>query len=302
MNPIRKLKSAGSMVIEAGSKWFSRDPFRNSTVIAYYTIFSLPGLLVILVNMVGYFWGEQFIADLITEQTRDTIGRDSARVIQVIMNNVQDEDKTRVASWMGFATLLFGATGLFYQIQQSLNMIWEVEVRPGGQFLKFLKDRIFSFGLILTVGFLLLVSLILSTFLGSVSDWVSQHFSESLAVLFSVLDIVLSLTVITVLFAAIFKILPDAEISWRDVWVGAVVTAVLFVVAKFVLGFYFGHSRPGLAYGTAGSIVLILLWVSYTTMVLLFGAEFTKVYAERRGRRIPPSEIAVAAPEKDEEV
>ncbi len=286
--------------MEAGKKWISRDPFRNSTVIAYYTIFSLPGLLVILVNMVGYFWGEQFIADLITEQTRDTIGKDSARAIQAIMVNVQDEEKSRIASWMGFGSLLFGATGLFYQIQQSLNMVWEVEAKPGGQFLKFLKDRIFSFGLILTVGFLLLVSLILSTFLGSVSDWVGRHFSESLAVLFGVLDIVLSLTVITVLFAAIFKILPDAEIKWRDVWVGAVFTAVLFVVAKFLLGFYFGHSRPGLAYGTAGSIVLILLWVSYTTMVLLFGAEFTKVYAERRGRRIRPSDIAVAAPEKGE--
>ena len=161
-------------------------------------------------------------------------------------------------------------------------------------------DRAFSFGLILVVGFLLLVSLVLSAILTILSNWVAFYFSETFNILFRILDISLSLCVITLLFAAIFKFLPDAKVPWRDVWIGAFVTAVLFVTAKFALGFYFGHSNPASAYGAAGTIILIMLWVSYAGLIILFGAEFTRIYADRRGERVKPLDFAVSTYDKHE--
>lgn len=293
MKVISTIRVAAALLGKTARKWFTRDPFRSSTVIAYYTIFSLPGLLVIIVNTVGYIWGEDQIVSRISQQAQQMIGVESARALETIMRNTDDRGSMTLSSILGFCTLVFGATGVFYQMQKSLNLVWDVKAKPEKAFLKFLHDRLFSLGLVLTVGFLLLVSLVLSALLGVLSEWVNTHFSDSLAFLFKVLDIAVSLGIITVLFAAIFKILPDAEVLWRDVWVGAAATSALFVIAKFIIGFYFGRSEPGLAYGAAGSIVLILLWVSYSTMVVLFGAEFTRVYAEHRGRSIKPSSIAV---------
>lgn len=301
MNIIRAGKVAARLLGTAARKWFGRDPFRSSTVVAYYTIFSLPGLLVIIINTAGAVWGEAAIAKRISDQANELIGSDSARAIETIMRNANDSDQLTISSILGFCTLIFGATGVFYQLQKSLNLVWDVKAKPEKQFMKFLHDRIFSLGLILTVGFLLLVSLVLSALLGVLSEWVRTHFHESLTTLFSLLDIATSLVIITVLFAAIFKILPDAEVRWSDVWVGAVVTSALFVVAKFIIGYYFGQSEPGLAYGAAGSIVLILLWVSYSTMVLLFGAEFTRVYAEYKGHNIEPTEIAVSTSDENDQ-
>ncbi|MDF3014126.1 MAG: YihY/virulence factor BrkB family protein, partial [Cellvibrio sp.] len=192
------------------------------------------------------------------------------------------------------ATLIFGATGVFYQLQQTLNMIWEVKPEPTRKILKMVLDRIFSFGLILAVGFLLLVSLVLSTLLSILSSWVAYYFSEMFNIVFRILDFSLSLGVVTFLFAAIFKFLPDAKVPWRDVWVGAFVTALLFVLAKFALGFYFGHSTPASAYGAAGTVILIMLWVSYAGLIVLFGAEFTRIYADRRGARVKPLDFAVS--------
>jgi membrane protein len=170
-----------------------------------------------------------------------------------------------------------------------LNKIWEVKPKEKTKqmILELIKDRLFSFGLILAVGFLLLVSLVISTAIGAVSEWVSHRFSESLAVVFSVLDILVSIGVITLLFAAIYKFLPDVKITWRDVWPGALLTSILFVIAKFLLGLYLGKSDPGSTYGAAGSIILIMLWVSYAGVILLFGAEFTRVYIRSKSDRQP---------------
>ena len=195
---------------------------------------------------------------------------------------------------LSVATLIFGATGVFYQLQQILNKIWEVKPKPKQMILKLIKDRVFSFGLILAVGFLLLVSLVLSAALTALSDWVESHVSEAFLVVFKFADIIISVGVITVLFAAMFKFLPDAKIKWRDVWHGAIMTSVLFVIAKFLLGLYFGHSDPGSTYGAAGSIILIMLWVNYAGLILLFGAEFTQVYAAAHGRKIVPTAGAVS--------
>lgn len=279
---------------ETFSKWFDRDPFRNSTVIAYYTIFSMPGLLVIIINTAGYFFEEEAVANEISHQIRALVGSKAASDVEAIIANASQSKGFTLSSVISFGTLLFGATGVFYQLQQTLNLMWEVKPEPKRKFLKLVMDRLFSFGLILVVGFLLLVSLVLSTALSMLGNWVVVYFSESLNILFRIMDLTISLGVITLLFAAIYKFLPDVEIEWRDVWIGALVTALLFVLAKFALGLYFAYSDPGSTYGAAGSIILIMLWVSYAGMILFFGAEFTRVYADRRGHHIKPSEFAVS--------
>lgn len=268
------------------------DPFNKSIVIAYYSILSLPGLLVIIINIAGYFFGEDAVTGELTRQIDDVIGGNTAADLENIVARASVSGKTTISSVLGVATLIFGATGVFYNLQQIFNTIWEVRPKPKGKILKLIKDRVFSFGLILVIGFLLLVSLVLSAVLSAISTWVASNIADGLEIIFKVLDIIVSLGVITILFAALFKFLPDAEVRWRSVWVGAVITSLLFVIAKFLLGLYFGKSEPGSTYGAAGSIVLIMLWVSYAGIILLFGGMFTRIYAAERGHITAPSKHA----------
>jgi membrane protein len=289
-----RLKNFWTLMKATYREWSEREPFSNSIIIAYYTIFSLPGLLVIIINLAGYFFGHEAVTNQISNQISGAVGADTAKSIQEIISNANKSEGTTLSTILSVATLLFGATGVFYQLQQILNKMWEVKPKPKQKILKLVKDRVFSFGLILAIGFLLLVSLVLSAALTAVSDWFSNYISDGMNILFKALDIIVSLGVITVLFASIYKFLPDAKIRWRDVWVGAILTAVLFVIAKFALGVYFGKSNPGSTYGAAGSIILIMLWVSYAGLILLFGAEFTKVYADSYGEKIQPTKGAVS--------
>lgn len=290
---INKAKSYGRMFKTTFKQWNEREPFNNSIIIAYYTIFSLPGLLVILINIAGYFFGAEAVTKQLSGQIGGLVGGDTAKSVQDMIANAQETGGTTLSTILSVATLLFGATGVFYQLQQMLNKIWEVKPKPKeSAILKLIKDRVFSFGLILVVGFLLLVSLVLSAALSALSGWVETHISEAFLVVFKALDILVSIGVVTVLFAAIFKFLPDAEIKWRDVWHGAIMTSILFVIAKFLLGLYFGNSDPGSTYGAAGSVILIMLWVNYAGLILLFGAEFTQVYARAHGRNIKPTKGA----------
>lgn len=291
---ITLLKNFGIMLKETFKQWNEREPFANSVVIAYYTIFSLPGLMVIIINVAGYFYDKGEITSQLTGQIQGLIGGDTASDVEAIIGKASESKGNTLATILGIATLIFGATGVFYQMQQILNKMWEVKPKPKQMILKVIRDRVFSFGLILAVGFLLLVSLALSAGLSAFSDWVAVHLSDSLNILFKLADITISLAIITVLFAAIYKFLPDAQIRWRDVWPGAILTAILFTVAKFALGLYFGKSDPGSTYGAAGSIILIMLWVSYAGLILLFGAEFTQIYAKRYGKEIKPTEGAVS--------
>lgn len=296
----QKIREWFSIFGDTFFKWLEREPFRNSAVISFYTIFSLPGLLVIIINLAGYFYGQAAITRRISAEIESMIGGNTARDIEAIIANASVNQDFTFASMIGIATLVFGATGVFYQLQQTLNSIWEVRpdiVRTDKKILKMVLDRISSFGLILAVGFLLLVSLVLSALLTVFSDWVEFYFSEAFNILFRLIDVSLSLCVITFLFAAIFKFLPDVVVPWRDVWTGAFVTAILFVLAKYALGIYFGHSNPASAYGAAGTIILIMLWVSYVGLIVLFGAEFTRIYADHRGTKAKPVEFAVSISE-----
>jgi membrane protein len=298
MKILNRARKFGNLLLETFKQWNAREPFSNSIIIAYYTIFSLPGLLVIIINIAGYFFDKKEVTSHITSQIQSMIGGDTAKDIESIIANASQGKDTLISSIIAVATLLFGATGVFYQLQQMLNKIWEVKpkAKEKEKILQLIKDRIFSFGLILIVGFLMLVSLALSAALSVFSTWVTIHLSESLDILFKVVDIVISVGVITILFALIYKFLPDAKIEWTNVWKGALLTAILFVITKFALGLYFGKSDPGSTYGAAGTIILIMLWVSYVGLILLYGAEFTKVYSVQRGKKIKPTAVAVSAP------
>jgi membrane protein len=204
------------------------------------------------------------------------------------------------AATIGIATMLIGATAVFTQLQKSLNNIWEVEVKTKKKGIwRYTKTRLFSFGLIVSIAFLLLISLVLSSLISAFSSWIQQFWSESVLVFFKVFNAIFSFGIITILFAMMFKILPDAKVKWQAVWIGAVVTSLLFVIGKTALGLYFGKANPGSGYGAAGSIILILLWTSYSSMIVFFGAEFTKVFSDHFYGVAPPSEIAIKQPDRD---
>lgn len=274
-------------------KWYDRDPFREGAIIAYYAIFSLPGLLVLVITLAGYFFGSEAVSGQLNKQISDAIGTDSAAMVETMVKSSMTSDDSIWATILGIGTIIFGATGVFAQFQKSINNIWEVEASTSksGIWL-FLKSRLFSFGLIVTLAFLLLISLVLSSMLSAFSNWIANSFSESLVVVFVVFDAVLSLGIVTVLFAMMFRILPDAKIKWKSVWIGAFITAILFAIGKWALGLYFGTANPASGYGAAGTIILILLWASYSSMIVFFGAEFTKVYSDNRYGKADPADHA----------
>ena len=290
-----KINDLGSVFKKAFNEWLDKDPFRQSAVIAYYAIFSLPGLLVLIISIAGYFFGKDPVNQNILAQVSSTMGAATAEQIGQVLTKVSEAKSTVWGSIIGIVILLLGATGVFVELQKSLNLIWQVKaVVPQKKILSLLRARLFSFGLILAIAFLLLISLVLSTALASVSEWLKGDSSEFMGIIFNWLNFLFSLAVIAVLFALIFKILPDAKIEWKHVWLGSGVTALLFSIGKTALAFYFGTAEPGSDYGAAGSIILIMLWVSYSSMILFFGAEFTAAYANRFSGKVPPTEMAVA--------
>ncbi len=292
-----KLGKTPAVLKTAFVKWWSKDPFKESSVIAYSAIFSLPGLLVLVVTLAGYFFGHELVTNHIHSTISSVIGVDTAdQIQQMIIFSMKSKDSL-LASIIGVITILLGATGVFVQLQKSLNIIWEVEakVKKSG-ILQMLKLRLFSFGLILTIAFLLLISLVLSSFLAATGDWIMKNWSITMIWLFKISNFILTLAFITVLFAAMFQILPDAEIKWKYVWVGAFITTLLFMLGKYLLGLYFGTAEPGSGYGTAGSVILIMLWTSYSSMIFFFGAEFTKAYSLQYFGKVPANDVAVKKP------
>lgn len=292
-----KLKKTGIVLKTAFSKWWSRDPFKESSVIAYTAIFSLPGLLVVIVTLSAYFFGPELVTNHIHRNITSMMGAETADQIQeMILFSMRSKDSFW-ATLLGLATMLIGATGVFVQLQKSLNIIWEVEARPNKSGIwKLIKLRLFSFGLILSIAFVLLISLVITSFLAAAGDWMKMHWSGSFIWAFNVINILGTLLFISGLFAAMFKILPDAEIKWKFVWLGSFLTTILFMLGKTLLGLYFGKVAPGSGYGTAGSIILILLWTSYSSMIFFYGAEFTKAYSIQYYGAVPANEVAVKKP------
>ncbi|HLV69729.1 MAG TPA: YihY/virulence factor BrkB family protein [Xanthomarina sp.] len=284
-----KIQDLPSLIVDTYKAWDASNPFRLSAVVAYYAVLSLPGLLVIIINLVGSVWGVEIVQGKLTDEISSALGHDAAESIQTMMIETQNENKSTMATILGIATLIFGATGVFYHLQLSLNQIWQVSSENSMTFLKMLWSRARSFAFILAMGFLLLISFLITAAISVLTDYIQSLFPDLIVYIAFVMDFIVSVGIITVLFAMIFKFLPDAKIRWKTVWIGAVITSVLFVLGKFLLGLYFGEANPGSTYGAAGTIVLILLWVSYSCLILFFGAQFTWVYAEHYGLGIQPS-------------
>jgi membrane protein len=289
-----KFKDTGILIKTAFKKWWSKDPFKESAAIAYYSIFSLPGLLVVILTIAGYFFGADAANNYLSNQISSTMGAETSELVHEIIKIASESKNSIWAAIIGVITILVGATGVFAQFQKSLNIIWEVKAdeKKSGIW-ALIRVRLFSFGLIISIAFILIVSLVISTALAAMGKWLSGYFSESILIFVQAVNSILSLFVLSFLFALMFKFFPDAKIKWNHVWVGAVLTALLFELGKFGLSLYFGKTDPGSGYGAAGSIILILLWVSYSSMIVFYGAEFTHAYAEKYDGYIPPDKVAV---------
>lgn len=298
-NIVLRLSDLWSITKKTFTAWNAADPFRQSAVIAYYAIFSIPALLVIIITLAGFAFGREAVQGEISTQIGQAIGESTAKQVEEMIAKAGEQKNSVWATIISVITLVLGSTGVFAQLQVSLNQIWEVKVVTKKKWLKSIKDRLFSFGLILSIGFLLLISLLLSTGLSAFSEWIKVHLPDFMLFVFRLINFLLSFGIVAVLFALMFKILPDARIRWKDVIIGSIATSLLFVLGKFALGIYFGKANPGSTYGAAGSIVLLMLWVSYSCMILFFGAEFTKQFAVHFGRKIEPTKDAelIALPE-----
>jgi len=287
-------KIAGS----AFGRWWGKDPFMQSAVIAYYAIFSMPGLLVIVISIGSLFFKKDAITGQLYTQISSIMGIETARQIQDMIISISQTNKSVLATIIGIIAVLLGATGVFVELQKALNVIWEVKAKPRRAIFTVIRTRLFSFGLILSVGFLLLISLTITTIIAVIGNWVMNHWPNIVLIVFYMLNFIISFGVVMLLFALLFKILPDAKIQWKHLWWGSILTAFLFILGKTAIGFYLSKTNPGSAYGAAGSIVLILLWVSYSSMIFFYGAEFTRAYADYFTGRVPPTEVAVKITDK----
>ena len=260
--------------------WLAKDPFNLSAIVAYYAILSLPAFLILLLVMVGGIWGREIVAGQLTSEISIAFGPDTAAYIKEIISQKGDEATSVLATILGVGTLLYGATGVFYQLQNALDKIWEAQTSNGSGLMATLFGRLKSFGFILIFGFLLLISLALTSLMAAFSSRINRMLPDGFLEFAFIVEIAFSLGFIYLLFAAMFKYLPSTPIPWKAVKVGALLTSIFFIMGKYLLAFYFAEAEPGSTYGAAGSIVLVMLWVSYTSLILFFGAQFTKVYSD----------------------
>jgi membrane protein len=281
-------------VLKNAFKGFGDDKVTKlSGSLAYYTVFSLAPLLIIIISLCGIFLGREAIEGRVYNQLSGFVGADTAAQLQEMIRNASLAGKSRMAAIIGGITLLVGATTVFAEIQDSINSIWGLKPKPKRGWLKMLQNRFLSFSVIISLGFLLLVSLGISSLIDAFSDRLQNRFPQVTVVVFYVVNLVITLAVTTLIFAVIFRVLPDARIKWKDVIAGALTTAVLFMLGKLGISFYISKSNVGSTYGAAGSLVILLLWVYYSSIILYFGAEFTKAYAVKFGSEIHPNHYAV---------
>jgi membrane protein len=282
------------LVVAAAKDWMDDKAPRLAAALSYYTAFSLPPLLVTLIGIAGLVFGADAVRQRIVDQLGGLVGAESAQLLGDAIAEARQTTGTGWAVALGAILLVIAASGVFAQLQDALNTIWEVKPKTGGGIWGLIQKRLLSIAAVVGAGFLLLVSLAVSAATAALVDMARNV--ESLAPFLTVLDILLSLSVITLLFALIFKFLPDVRIRWRDVWVGALITAGLFVAGKFAIGFYLGTSDVGSAYGVAGSLIIVLVWIYYSSLIVFFGAEFTQVWTRRKERSVQPVAGAEPAP------
>jgi membrane protein len=286
-----KATEAYKLLRETFAEWSEDKVPQLGASLAFYSAISLAPLLVIVLAIAALFFGDDAARGGVVTQLRDLVGEEGGKAIESMIQSANKPGTGIMATILSTITLLFGASGVFGQLQDSLNTIWEVKPKSGRGIWGVIKDRFLSFAMVLGVAFLLLVSLIITSAIAAVGEF-AIRLPESLEWLSQILNFVLSFGIVTVLFAMIFKLLPDVKMAWNDVWLGAVVTSALFTVGKFAIGLYLGHSTMASSYGVAGSFVVLLVWTYYSAQILFFGAELTQVYANTLGSKIVPADDA----------
>jgi membrane protein len=290
-----KLKGIWEILKNSFSGFSNDKIMKLSASLAYYTVFSVGPLLIVIVSICSIFFGREAIEGTIYGQIQSFVGQDAAAQLQEIIKNAAIGGKGHIAVVIGIITLLIGATSMFAEMQDSINTIWGLKAKPQKKgWVILIKNRLLSFGVIGSLGFLLLVSLAISGLIEALSKRLQAHFHNVAVVAFYIINLIITFGVISALFAVIFRVLPDAKIKWKDVMAGAIATAVLFMLGKFAISFYISKTNVGSTYGTAGSLVVLLVWIYYSSVILYFGAEFTKAYAIKYGDSIRPNDYAVA--------
>lgn len=273
--------------------FYEDDSMSYASSIAFYTIFSLPAILIIALSIGTTFYERSVVQDEMINQVERLIGMNSEKEITEIISNATMDATSAFAKVVGVVTLIFSATTVFISLQSSLNKMWGIKPKPGRGMVKFVINRLISLAMVAVMGFILLVSLIIDAILVIFQGFLSKLMEGLTLYILQGLNLIISFSIVTLIFALIFKVLPDANVKWRDVWVGAFVTTILFSIGKYLIGFYLGSSSFSSAYGAAGSLVIILVWIYYSTIIVLFGAELTSVYTEVTGERIKPTDTAV---------
>ncbi|HXI00127.1 MAG TPA: YihY/virulence factor BrkB family protein [Sphingobacteriaceae bacterium] len=291
--PIRFIKTVKELLGATYTAFDNDSGLKLSAALAYYTVFALAPLLMIIIYITSNIFGTDAVQGRIFSEMNDIVGNNAALQIQETIEKISMAKKSTFAIATGVVTLLFGATGVFVEIQDSINMIWKVKAKPKKGWLKLLTNRILSFSMIISLGFLLIVSLLINGIVVALTDQLNQYFPDITVLIVNLLNLSLTYCIITILFAIIFKFLPDVEIEWKDVRMGALFTAALFMIGRYLISLYIQTSGPDTVYGAAGSLIIVLLWVYYTAAILYFGAEFTQVHAEAYGCKIKPASYAV---------
>jgi membrane protein len=289
------LKRSTSTARIAVKEFFASDPMGQAAAIAYYTIFSLPAVMIITVMVAATMFDENAVRTALLTQAGRLIGNGTAVSLQEMLQNAEVSETRFLAKVVGLTALVISAGSVFASLQSTLNRVWKVEAKPGRAILKYLSTRLLSLALVASFGFLMLVSLVLDALLVAFGQRLALIFSDTTAVVLAVLNVAVSFGIITLIFALIFKVLPDARIKWGDVWSGAVITTALFTLGKYLIGLYIGFSGVGDTYGAAGAVVIILLWVYYSTVILIYGAHYTHVHTRDHGSGVRPSAHATDA-------
>ncbi|MCG5056997.1 MAG: YihY/virulence factor BrkB family protein [Limnoraphis sp. WC205] len=287
------LNTVLSLLRETFNEWQQDKVPILAAALSYYMIFSIAPLLILVIAVLGFIVGEQIAQEEVFTKLESVVGAENAVSIQTVLKNQFSPSSNIRATLVAIATILFGATTVFAQLKQALNMIWGVQPKPGRGLKDFIKTRILSIFMVLGIGLILLLSLIISSVLSGTSEILEKYlFIPSF--IWSLVDLAISFGLITLLFAQIYRVLPDVKIAWKDVGVGAAMTAVLFIIGKSVISLYLGQSSIASAYGAAGSFVVLLMWIFYSTQIFLFGAEFTQVWSRRYGSQIRPNKNATS--------
>ncbi|RYD52675.1 MAG: YihY/virulence factor BrkB family protein [Sphingobacteriales bacterium] len=292
MNQPDKLSYWG-ILKQTASDFIDDNVTKLSASLAYYTLFSIGPLILIVISTAGLFFEQNRISQSLFEQIRQLMGESAAQQILSIAQNMRIQDQSSFYIGVGLVTLFIGATSVFADMQDSINTIWSIKAKPKQSWLKYITSRLLSFSLIIGLGFVLMVSLLINTLMDLMFDRLLGFLGESQAILAAVINYGITFVIITLLFTIIYKVLPDAKVRWRDTITGAAVAGILFMIGKFAIGYYLGNSSISNQYGAAASVIFLLLWVNYSSLILYFGAEFTKVWALNRGTGIIPAEAAV---------